>query len=172
MQIENKFFQGFRAFGKGLVEYSKQLDTWISSRYMQSIAFKLNVVVGGDAIETSSGGELLSELHKAAKAGKLTLDEVETIAKQLDAISLRFDYFNTAYWMSIKIEPIRIEPEKNQEVEEKGLTAVVEEDNIKEVVEPIEVVQQTEAVVEATEDKQAVEQKPKAPARKTAAKGK
>jgi hypothetical protein len=168
MQIENKFFQGFRAFGKGLVEYSKQLDTWISSRYMQSIVFKLNVVVGGDAIETSSGGELLSELHKAAKAGKLTLDEVETIAKQLDAISLRFDYFNTAYWMSIKIEP-----EKNQEVEEKGLTAVVEEDNIKEVVEATEVVQQTEAIVEATEVVAPVEQeKPKAPARKTAAKGK
>ena len=167
MQIENKFFQGFRAFGKGLVEYSKQLDTWVSSRYMQSIAFKLNVVVGGDAIETSSGGELLSELHKAAKAGKLTLDEVETIAKQLDAISLRFDYFNTAYWMSIKIEPIRIEPEKNQEVEEKGLTAVVEEDNIKEV-------QQTEAVVEATEVvlSPVEQEKPKAPARKTAAKGK
>jgi hypothetical protein len=162
MQIENKFFQGFRAFGKGLVEYSKQLDTWVSSRYMQSIAFKLNVVVGGDAIETSSGGELLSELHKAAKAGKLTLDEVETIAKQLDAISLRFDYFNTAYWMSIKIEP-----EKNQEVEEKGLTAVVEEDNIKEV-------QQTEAVVEATEVvlSPVEQEKPKAPARKTAAKGK
>ena len=164
MQIENKFFQGFRAFGKGLVEYSKQLDTWVSSRYMQSIAFKLNVVVGGDAIETSSGGELLSELHKAAKAGKLTLDEVETIAKQLDAISLRFDYFNTAYWFSIKIEPIKPDLVLIDEVEEKGLTAVVEEDKI---------VESQEQVVEAADVAPSpVEQKPKAPARKTAAKGK
>lgn len=147
MQIENKFYQGFRAFGKGLVEHSKQLDNWVSCRYMQSIAFKLTTVLGGDTVETNTGAELLQALHKAAKAGKLTLDEVETVAKQLDAISLRFDYFNTAYWLSIKIE-------------EKSLTAAVEEDKIVDVVE-------TPVVVETTE----AEQKPKA-GRKPAAKGK
>jgi hypothetical protein len=76
--------------------------------------------------------------------------------------------------MSIKIDSIKPDSVVIDEVEEKGLTAVVEEANIKEVVEATEVVQQTEVIVEATEvaPSPVEQEKPKAPARKTAAKGK
>ncbi len=128
-KIINLTYAGSRHFLNGLIEQSKNLleaDTitgWTS--YCQSlVATRLNMklVIGGVEQDVPDGRTLLDAVYNAAKAGKLTKDEAEAIASQLDRVSLRFTSVRTPFFV--------IAYEASEDVVEKELTEEVKEDII------------------------------------------
>lgn len=137
-KIINLTYAGSRHFLNGLIEQSKNLVEadaiagWTS--YCQLlVATRLNMklVIGGVEQDVPDGRTLLDAVYNAAKAGKLTKDEAEAIASQLDRISLRFTSVRTPFFAIAY---------------EKDLTSKEEADTIDSVAEDV--------VIEATAPKQ------------------
>ena len=101
MQIINDSFHGFRQFTTGILSHGKTLGEWVSCRDLQSTRLGLSVVIGGDEIKVADGSDLLRELITGAKSGKLSKDEADVIASQLDMISPRYDHRKCMYFCEI-----------------------------------------------------------------------
>lgn len=101
MQIINDSFHGFRQFAAGILSHGKTLGEWVSCRDLQSTRLGLSVVIGGDEIKVADGSDLLRELITGAKSGKLSKDEADVIASQLDMISPRYDHRKCMYFCEI-----------------------------------------------------------------------
>lgn len=101
MQIINDSFHGFRQFAAGILSHGKTLGEWVSCRDLQSTRLGLSVVIGGDEIKVADGSDLLRELITGAKSGKLSEDEADVIAGQLDMISPRFDHRRCMYFCEV-----------------------------------------------------------------------
>lgn len=101
MQIINDSFHGFRQFAAGILSHGKTLGEWVSCRDLQSTRLGLSVVIGGDEIKVADGSDLLRELITGAKSGKLSKDEADAIASQLDMISPRYDHRKCMYFCEV-----------------------------------------------------------------------
>lgn len=101
MQIINDSFHGFRQFAAGIIAHGDKLGEWVSCRDLQASRLGLSVTIGGDNIKVVDGSDLLRELITAAKAGKLSKDEAEAIASQLDLISVKFDHRRCVYFCEV-----------------------------------------------------------------------
>lgn len=101
MQIINDSFHGFRQFAAGILSHGKTLGEWVSCRDLQSTRLGLSVVIGGDEIKVADGSDLLRELITGAKSGKLSKDEADVIASQLDMISPRYDHRKCMYFCEV-----------------------------------------------------------------------
>lgn len=101
MQIINDSFHGFRQFVAGIIVHGDKLGEWVACRDLQATRVNLSVVIGGVDIKVADGADLLRELITAAKAGKLSKDEADVIAGQLDMISPRYDHRKCMYFCEV-----------------------------------------------------------------------
>ena len=106
MQIINDSFHGFRQFAAGILSHGKTLGEWVSCRDLQSTRLGLSVVIGGVEIKVADGSDLLRELITGAKSGKLSKDEADVIASQLDLISPRYDHRKCMYFCEVVISDV------------------------------------------------------------------
>lgn len=136
MQIINDSFHGFRQFAAGILSHGKTLGEWVSCRDLQSTRLGLSVVIGGDEIKVADGSDLLRELITGAKSGKLSKDEADVIASQLDMISPRYDHRKCMYFCGVVL---------SNDNDNNSLTDVVEVATIEAVV-AVQSEQPTESV--------------------------
>lgn len=135
MQIINDSFHGFRQFAAGILSHGKTLGEWVSCRDLQSTRLGLSVVIGGDEIKVADGSDLLRELITGAKSGKLSKDEADVIASQLDMISPRYDHRKCMYFCEVVLNENKSDDNRLTDVVD---TATIEANVATESVEQAE----------------------------------
>lgn len=132
MKIVNVSFNGFRGLIEGLFKYKDQLGEWCYSRDLVVINLNMEFVIGGKSIKVVNGLDLFKLLIDSVKSGKLTEEEAEVIAQQLERISLKFTSIRSLYNLELFVE-------EAPELVEELLTSPVDSDIV--TPEATEVVQ-------------------------------
>ena len=126
MSIQNHSFSGFRQFCAGILANSNSLGDWFSNRLLESSRVNLTVTIGGNQVFVETGSDLLAQMIQSAKQNKLTKEEADVIASELDKISFRYDHQRTWYYVEF-VEKQLTNTETTDKMEEsKSVDAVVE----------------------------------------------
>lgn len=126
MSIQNHSFSGFRQFCAGILANSNSLGDWFSNRLLESSRVNLTITVGGNQVFVETGSDLLAQMIQAAKENKLTKDEADVIAAELDKISFRYDHHRTWYYVEF-VEKQLTNTESADKMEESNSTDTVVE---------------------------------------------
>ena len=137
MKIVNVSFNGFRGLIEGLFKHKQQLGTWFHSRELSIYNLNIDVIIGGETVKVNHGSDLFGLLIEAVKSDKLTPEEAENIAQQLDRVSVKYNNIRTLYHVELLIE--------DDIVEEKPIEVLTEEPVGDIVVEEVETTVKTEA---------------------------
>lgn len=111
MKLTSLTYFGSRQFFKGLIELGKRIDpAYVYCRNLVACRIETDMVIGGESVFIPNGRTLLDKVAQAAIDGKLTEEEAEAIACQLDRIMLVFNSIRCTYyvnaWDSIPAEEI------------------------------------------------------------------